>query len=207
MTPEVDLLLVDSDTLVRSWLRLSLRATEFRVTTEASNAAEALELLEETETGLLLVAYDLPDQRGTELIREVRRRGNTAHAVMMTASGYSGFKQSMTVSRSSFVNRFGIRTLRSRSTPVVSEVDFAAFSVCAKRMALDLSLMKKNNVPRNDVRTLRTLLFCRRQLAVAARSYGGDEPPQALRRSAATARTSASETPQCANLLRAAKAV
>src|SRR5690242_5305936 len=113
------------------------------------------------------------------------------------------------MSRSCFVNRLvSMRTLRFRQTPVVSEVRFAAFSVCAKRMPLDLPLMKKNKVPRNDVRTLRTLLFCRRQLAVAARSYGADDdPPQALKSSAATTETSASETRTGANLTRPASDV
>jgi DNA-binding NarL/FixJ family response regulator len=90
---DVSLLLVEDDAMVRSWVRLSLRASEFRVTAEASSAVEALELIDAVEPDFLLVDYHLPDHRGTELIRELRRRGTTAHAVMMTANHERGFNE------------------------------------------------------------------------------------------------------------------
>jgi DNA-binding NarL/FixJ family response regulator len=90
---DVSLLLVEDDAMVRSWVRLSLRASEFRVTAEASSAVEALELIDAVEPDFLLVDYHLPDHRGTELIRELRRRGITAHAVMMTANHERGFNE------------------------------------------------------------------------------------------------------------------
>jgi DNA-binding NarL/FixJ family response regulator len=90
---DVSLLLVEDDAMVRSWVRLSLRASEFRVTAEASSAVEALELIDAIEPDFLLVDYHLPDHRGTELIRELRRRGITAHAVMMTANHERGFNE------------------------------------------------------------------------------------------------------------------
>jgi len=90
---DVSLLLVEDDAMVRSWVRLSLRASEFRVTAEASSAIEALELLDAVEPDFLLVDYHLPDHRGTELIRELRRRGVTAPAVMMTANHERGFNE------------------------------------------------------------------------------------------------------------------
>jgi DNA-binding NarL/FixJ family response regulator len=90
---DVSLLLVEDDAMVRSWVRLSLRASEFRVTAEASSAVEALELLDAVEPDFLLVDYHLPDHRGTELIRELRRRGVTAPAVMMTANHERGFNE------------------------------------------------------------------------------------------------------------------
>jgi DNA-binding NarL/FixJ family response regulator len=90
---DVSLLLVEDDAMVRSWVRLSLRASEFRVTAEASSAVEALELLDAVEPDFLLVDYHLPDHRGTELIRELRRRGTTAPAVMMTANHERGFNE------------------------------------------------------------------------------------------------------------------
>ena len=79
--------------MVRSWVRLSLRASEFRVTGEASTAVEALELLNAVEPDFLLVDYHLPDHRGAELVRELRRRGVTAPAVLMTANHERGFNE------------------------------------------------------------------------------------------------------------------
>jgi DNA-binding NarL/FixJ family response regulator len=90
---DVSVLLVEDDAMVRSWVRLSLRASEFRVAAEASSAVEALELLDAVEPDFLLVDYHLPDHRGTELIRELRRRGVTAPAVMMTANRERGFNE------------------------------------------------------------------------------------------------------------------
>ena len=89
----MSLLLVEDDAMVRSWVRLSLRASEFRVTAEASSAVEALELLDAVEPDFLLVDYHLPDHRGTELVRELRRRGVTAPAVLMTANHERGFNE------------------------------------------------------------------------------------------------------------------
>src|SRR5262249_30194939 len=90
---DVSLLLVEDDAMVRSWVRLSLRASEFRVTAEAGSAVEALELLDAVEPDFLLVDYHLPDHRGTELVRELRRRGVTSPAVMMTANHERGFNE------------------------------------------------------------------------------------------------------------------
>ena len=90
---DVSLLLVEDDAMVRSWVRLSLRASEFRVAAEASSAVEALELLDAVEPDFLLVDYHLPDHRGTELVRELRRRGVTSPAVMMTANHERGFNE------------------------------------------------------------------------------------------------------------------
>src|SRR5919197_754343 len=90
---DVSVLLVEDDAMVRSWVRLSLRASEFRVTAEASSAVEALELLNAVEPDFLLVDYHLPDHRGTELVRELRRRGGAAHAVLMTANHERGFNE------------------------------------------------------------------------------------------------------------------
>jgi DNA-binding NarL/FixJ family response regulator len=91
--PDVDLLLVENDAMVRSWIRLSLRTSEFRIAAEAASAAEALELLDAVEPDLLLVDYYLPDHRGTELVRELRRRRVTAPAVLMTANQERGFNE------------------------------------------------------------------------------------------------------------------
>jgi DNA-binding NarL/FixJ family response regulator len=89
----VSLLVVEDDPMVRSWVRLSLRASEFRVDAEASNAVEALGLVHTLEPDFLLVDYRLPDHLGTELVRELRTRGVTAPALMMTANPELGFNE------------------------------------------------------------------------------------------------------------------
>ena len=61
--------------MVRSWVRLALQGSEFRLAGEAATAAEALGLADRRATDLLLVDYRLPDAVGTELVRELRRRG------------------------------------------------------------------------------------------------------------------------------------
>ena len=80
--------------MARSWLRLSLRDSEFRVATEAATAAEALELLETRRPMLLLIDNRLPDAGGTELVRELRRRGVTAPAVLMATGSEPGLNES-----------------------------------------------------------------------------------------------------------------
>ena len=90
---EVGLLLIEDDAMVRSWIRLSLRASEFRIAAEAASAVEALELLDAVDPDLLLVDHHLPDHRGTELVREVRRRQIVAPAVLMTANQERGFNE------------------------------------------------------------------------------------------------------------------
>lgn len=87
------MLLVEDDAMVRDWLRLALDGSEFRVAGEASTAAEALELVERRRPEVLLVDYRLPDVRGTELVKSLRRSGASSRAVMMTANSERGFNE------------------------------------------------------------------------------------------------------------------
>ncbi len=90
---EISLLVVDDDAIVRAWVRAALEGTEFRVAGEAGLATEALELVERRRPGLLLVDQQLPDWTGTELVRELRRRGLLAPALLMTASPREGLNE------------------------------------------------------------------------------------------------------------------
>jgi DNA-binding NarL/FixJ family response regulator len=90
---EESVLLVDDDAMVRDWVRLALRDSEFRLAGEAESAAAAAELVERRRPDVLLVDYRLPDQVGTELVRELRRRGVTTPAVVMTANYRRGFNE------------------------------------------------------------------------------------------------------------------
>jgi DNA-binding NarL/FixJ family response regulator len=90
---EVSVLLVEDDPMVRSWVRLALQGSEFRLAGEAATAAEALGLADRRATDLLLVDYRLPDAVGTELVRELRRQGVSSPAVLMTANVERGFNE------------------------------------------------------------------------------------------------------------------
>jgi DNA-binding NarL/FixJ family response regulator len=91
---EVDIVLVEDDAIVRSWVRLSLRGSEFRVAAEAATAADALELAA-CEPDVWLIDYRLPDQPGTVLIRDLRHAGERAPAVLATANVVRGLNESV----------------------------------------------------------------------------------------------------------------
>jgi DNA-binding NarL/FixJ family response regulator len=93
LSAEVGVLIVEDDAMVRGWVRLSLRSSEFRVIGEAEDAVRAVELCERRVPGLLLVDYRLPDMLGTELVRELRREGLAAPAVLMTANNERGMNE------------------------------------------------------------------------------------------------------------------
>jgi len=91
-SPEVNIVMVEDDAIVRSWIKLSLRRTEFRIVAEAGSAADARELAHYLPD-LWLIDYRLPDQLGTVLLRELRQEGVAAPAVVVTASVMHGFNE------------------------------------------------------------------------------------------------------------------
>ena len=91
----VSVLLVEDDSMVRGWVRLALRDSEFRLAGEASTAAEALELVRRRRPDLVLVDYRLPDRVGTEYVRDLRREGIDIPAVLMTANAERGFNEAV----------------------------------------------------------------------------------------------------------------
>jgi DNA-binding NarL/FixJ family response regulator len=90
---ETALLVVDDDAIVRAWVRAALEGSEFRVAGEAERAADAIELVERRRPDLLLVDQLLPDWTGTELVRELRRRGWEMLVVLMTAAPREGLNE------------------------------------------------------------------------------------------------------------------
>lgn len=90
---ELAVLVVEDDAMVRGWVRLSLRSSEFRLAGEAEDAAAAVALCVRRAPDLLLVDYRLPDMVGTELLRLLRREGVAAPAVLMTANGERGMNE------------------------------------------------------------------------------------------------------------------
>ena len=91
--PTFGVLVVEDDAIVRDWVRLALEGSEFRIAGEASAAAEALLLIERRRVDLVLVDQNLPDQLGTEVVRQMRRGGSEAPAVLMTASVQRGLNE------------------------------------------------------------------------------------------------------------------
>jgi DNA-binding NarL/FixJ family response regulator len=91
--PEVAVLLVEDDAIVRAWVRMALAESEFRVAGEASTAGEALELAGRRAPALLLVDHNLPDGTGTELVRKLRAQGSSVPAVLMTAGATGGLNE------------------------------------------------------------------------------------------------------------------
>lgn len=90
---EKSVLLVDDDSMVRGWVRMSLEGSEFRIAGEAGSVDEAVELIERRGPELLLVDYKLGRATGTELVRELRQRGVETPAVIMTANREQGFNE------------------------------------------------------------------------------------------------------------------
>jgi DNA-binding NarL/FixJ family response regulator len=89
--PEQRILLVEDDAIVRSWVGHALEGSEFLIVATAGTAAEAEILLERRRPALLLMDYRLPDRVGSELLRDLRRRGVSTPAVLMTANPEPGF--------------------------------------------------------------------------------------------------------------------
>ncbi len=91
--PELAVLVVEDDPMVRGWIRLALQGSEFRVSGEASSAEEALDVAARRRPQLLLVDFRLPDRAGTELVRELRQSGSAMPALLMTANAERGFNE------------------------------------------------------------------------------------------------------------------
>jgi DNA-binding NarL/FixJ family response regulator len=90
---ELSLLLVEDDAMVTGWVRMALEGSNIRLAGVSASAAEAPALAERRHVDLLLVDYRLPDGRGTELVRDLRRLGVDVPAVLMTANEERGFNE------------------------------------------------------------------------------------------------------------------
>lgn len=90
---EFGILLIEDDSMVRSWVRLALQGSEFWLAGEAGSGEEAIELSARRRPDLLLVDHHLPDTVGTQLVRRLREIGVTAPAVLMTANPERGFNE------------------------------------------------------------------------------------------------------------------
>lgn len=84
---------MDDDAIVRAWVRTAVTGTEFRLAGEAERGAEAVHLVERRRPDLLLVDQLLPDWTGTELVKELRRRGWQMPVVLMTSAPREGLNE------------------------------------------------------------------------------------------------------------------
>lgn len=92
-TQTVPVVVIDDDSMVRGWVRMVLEGSEFRIAGEASNAAEAIDLVPRRAPELVLVDFRLGAELGTELVRELRHRGLAAPVVVMTANPEPGLNE------------------------------------------------------------------------------------------------------------------
>jgi DNA-binding NarL/FixJ family response regulator len=86
-------LVVEDDAIVRVWVRLALKGSEFSVGGEATTTAAALDLVARRRSDVLLVDQRLPDRFGTELIRQLRQDGNRTPAVLIAARAEPGLNE------------------------------------------------------------------------------------------------------------------
>lgn len=89
----IKVVLVDDDAMVRQWVRFALSGSEFEVVGEASDPDEAELLIERRRPDLLLVDQRLPERTGAQLVRDLRRRGVSTPALLITARPERGFNE------------------------------------------------------------------------------------------------------------------
>jgi FixJ family two-component response regulator len=77
------LAIIDDDTAVRESTQLVLEIYDFEVLTYASGHDF---LKEDPDIACLIVDYQMPGMNGLEFLSELRRRGNEAPAIMMSAT-------------------------------------------------------------------------------------------------------------------------
>lgn len=80
----IRVLIVEDESLIRWSLRQKFEERGFRVT-EAENAREALEAIDDGIFDLIMLDYKLPDMTGLDILRKLRDKENDAVVIMMTA--------------------------------------------------------------------------------------------------------------------------
>ena len=70
------ILIVDDSSMMRALIKRVIKLTDLAGTEvlEASNGAEALQILETQDVNLLLTDVNMPEMSGVELLREITRR-------------------------------------------------------------------------------------------------------------------------------------
>jgi DNA-binding NarL/FixJ family response regulator len=87
MAPErIRILLVDDHAVVREGLRAFLALQDgFEIVGEAADGEEAVERASELEPDVILMDLVMPKLDGVSAMRELRRRGGSAHVIVLTS--------------------------------------------------------------------------------------------------------------------------
>jgi DNA-binding NarL/FixJ family response regulator len=107
------LLLVEDDPMVRGWIKLALKGSAFRLVGEATDPPDAVALVERRWPEMLLIDYRLGEQRGTELLRELRWSGVETPALLMSAIPEPGLNEAAfeAMAQGTFLKTGSIREL------------------------------------------------------------------------------------------------
>jgi CheY-like chemotaxis protein len=82
-------LLVEDDKYLRDILASMLRFSGYNIV-EAASGAEAIEKAVSAQPGLILLDLKLPDMKGLDAVRSIRRNRRSAHIPVIACSAYSG---------------------------------------------------------------------------------------------------------------------
>jgi two-component system, chemotaxis family, chemotaxis protein CheY len=83
-------LVVDDSSLIRCVIRRALVELGVPVCDEASNAAQAINMISETPYHLAIVDWNMPGDSGIEVIRALRAAGNKCPIVMQSTNATKG---------------------------------------------------------------------------------------------------------------------
>ena len=78
-------LIVDDDSMIRSYLKLMLREANINLIEEAEDAAGAVKLFRAKAPGLIFLDINLPDQDGIELLKQIRTEIPDSSVIMVSS--------------------------------------------------------------------------------------------------------------------------
>jgi YesN/AraC family two-component response regulator len=112
-------LLVEDETFVRESVKEIIRWEDmgFRLAGEASNGAEALELIRQDPPDLVLCDIVMPQMDGLELLKETRKAGIASKFVMLTCIGdFESMRQAMEFGASNYILKLSMSVKDLRET-------------------------------------------------------------------------------------------
>lgn len=83
--PQLRVLIIDDDDMIRSYLKLMLREAQINVIDEADDAAAAVKKFRAFPPQLILLDINLPDQDGIELLKQIRDEIPESRVVMVSS--------------------------------------------------------------------------------------------------------------------------
>ncbi len=84
----LEILIIDDDEVDRMALKRALKGTDFMVSiSEASDAEDALQNLQETEFSCIFLDYNLPGKSGLDLAKQIRQQGIRVPLIVLTGQG------------------------------------------------------------------------------------------------------------------------